>query len=103
MREYVEVTLNEQWQKECGVRWTVATTQTISVSNHHNHDHHNYHHRSSQRVQVHNWYNIEIRALNQTVPVQQVIVPMVVAPNQVNQAPPKYAAAGHVVQGNGIE
>ena len=98
MKEYVEITLNEQWQKECGVRWTVTTQQTLSVSNHHHHGHGDHHHHGhQQRIRVQTWYNIEVRSLTQMV--QQVVVPVMV-PVQ-NQAPPQYAPA--VVQGNGTE
>ena len=46
MKEYVEITLNEHWQKDCGIRWTVATEQTLSGQT---------------------WYNIEVRILNQEI------------------------------------
>lgn len=61
MKEYVEITLNEQWQKECGIRWTVATEQTLSVSSHRDSD--SVH--ETQRINVKTWYNIEVRPLNQ--------------------------------------
>lgn len=106
MREYVEITLNEQWQKECGVRWTVTTQQTLSVSTHHHHEnhhghHHGHHHGNHQRIRVQTWYNIEVRALDQVV--QQVVVPVVVPHIAPNQAPPQYVPATGVVQGNGTE
>merc|ERR1719229_2187975 len=102
MREYVEITLNEQWQKECGVRWTVTTQQTLSVSNqhHHHHGHHNHHHGHGQRLRVQTWYNIEVRSLTNVIPVQQVIVPMVVPSG--NQAPQQYVPVA-VVQSSAPE
>jgi len=108
MKQYVEITLNEQWQKECGVRWTVTTQQTLSVNetNHHQHGHHGHHgghhghhHGHHQRISVQTWYNIEVRVLNQVI--QQVVVPVVVV--QQNQVPPQYVPAMGTVPDNGTE
>lgn len=60
MTEYVEITLNEQWQKQ-GVRWTVMTQQTVSVSNH---DFDGDSVRADPQVSVQTWYNIEVRVFD---------------------------------------
>merc|ERR1719410_2831900 len=70
MKQYVEVTLNEQWQKECNVRWSVTTEQTMSV--------HNSSNSNRQRVRVHTYYNIEVRSLVQQP--QQVVQQVVMVP-----------------------
>ena len=66
MKQTVEVTLNEQWQKENNVRWTVTTEQTMHTRNNSN--------NNGTRIKVKTWYNIQVTSLTVQAPVQQVVV-----------------------------
>jgi len=83
MKEYVDSTLNEEWQRQSGIRWVVANQQMLSIGNRR--------HNGNQRMRVRTLHHIEVHSLNHIVPNQVVIVP---APNHASLqcgAPPPYA------------
>jgi len=57
MRQYVEGTLNEQWQSSRNIRWTIDMVQTIHVR----------HGSGVNKTKVRNWYDIHATSLVQVV------------------------------------
>merc|ERR1712096_299259 len=78
MQQFVEVTLNEQWQNSHGVRWTMVAEQTLVVSKGRRRKHGG---RGPDRISTITWFNIQVTALqdasaypiSQPVPQQQQV------------------------------
>ena len=61
VNRYVEITLNEQWQKENGIRWTIIAEQTMETRGT----------RENRRITTKIWYHIGISALQNGVIIAQ--------------------------------
>eukprot|EP01083_Nonionella_stella_P303436 1050450_1 len=102
VRQYVEITLNEQWQASNAIRWSIVPEQTIQTSGS----------GDSSRITTHTLYHIGVTSL-QSVPSamngnQVVIVPAYTQPSTQQQqqqqpglfdanAPPAYASEGQAL------
>ena len=82
MKRYVEITLNEQWQRENGIRWTIITEQTISTHGH----------GDDRSTTTTTWHHIGITSLQNAVVIQPVVLQsQVLVPIQASEG------AGHQV------
>lgn len=81
VKEHVEGTLNDQWQRECGIRWTIVTEQTVNITG-------NF---SSRRLYTVTWNHIAVSCvravheLNQRAPAVVVMAGQPMQPMQPQQ------------------